>query len=455
MVLDNLATYLSLDAIKDVLGAVEFVHGDVRCPEDLARLGRKSFERVYHLAGSFANQLSVEHPLVDVRSNLDGTRHVLDFAREVGCGLFVYGSTSSSYGDAPVPTDEDAPMRPQTPYARTKLEGELCTQASGLSSVVFRLFNVYGPGDPPGRYRNAIPNMMRELDRDGRLRIFGREATRDFTYVDDVVRVLVDADRAVGQSVNVGTGVETPLLELAHRVLHLFESTGGSHRAPAAAGVGPGDAPVRIDRSARAALRVSARHADRAWSPRDGEVAPRRGLRRARSIMKLPEAILFVGAHCDDIELFAGGLLARACFSGARVGTLVFSHHAGVVDDEGAARARAEMCENLAWLQAESGAPVTDHTSRLLPACRGRFEAERAANLLRHGGAPRRVQFRRDPQRARHEPRITSRWPRRRPASSRRTRRSGAASFPTTTSADSRRRYSSRSRSASSPPRSG
>ena len=95
--------------------------------------------------------------------------------------------------------------------------------------------------------------------------------------------------------------------------------------------------------------------------------------------MTLPERILFVGAHCDDVELFAGGLLARACFGGRRVGVLVFSDHRGVLDLETAARARGELTENLAWLRSESGADLRDHSGEMLPACRGAFQSERGA----------------------------------------------------------------------------
>lgn len=95
--------------------------------------------------------------------------------------------------------------------------------------------------------------------------------------------------------------------------------------------------------------------------------------------MNLPDRILFVGAHCDDVELFAGGLLAQACFTHRRVGVLVFSDHRGVIDDAAAARARNELSENLAWLRAESGAMVQDHSQRMLPACRGAFQSERDA----------------------------------------------------------------------------
>jgi LmbE family N-acetylglucosaminyl deacetylase len=94
--------------------------------------------------------------------------------------------------------------------------------------------------------------------------------------------------------------------------------------------------------------------------------------------VKLPERILFVGAHCDDIELCAGGLLARACFAGSRVGVLVFSDHRGVIDETTAQQARGEFADNIAWLRTESGNDVRDHSGEMLPACRGAFEAERA-----------------------------------------------------------------------------
>jgi len=95
--------------------------------------------------------------------------------------------------------------------------------------------------------------------------------------------------------------------------------------------------------------------------------------------VNLPARILFVGAHCDDIELFAGGLLARACFSGRSVGVLVFSDHRGVVDGAVAERARGELRDNLDWISTESGTRVSDHSAAMLPACRGAFEAERGA----------------------------------------------------------------------------
>lgn len=225
VVADNLAMHHSLALLGDAAARVRFCHCDVRAPEDVERLPPGPYDRVYHLAASFANARSIEHPELDLRTNVEGTRHVLAFARRAGCGLFVYTGSSSSYGEGPLPLQEGAPITPSTPYALSKRLGEGLVAGAGLPYAVFRLFNVYGPGDPPGAYRNAIPNMMASLVRPGGcIEVLGADATRDFTYVDDVGAVLAEAQRAEGELVNVGTGVETPVLELARRILRLFDA---------------------------------------------------------------------------------------------------------------------------------------------------------------------------------------------------------------------------------------
>lgn len=93
--------------------------------------------------------------------------------------------------------------------------------------------------------------------------------------------------------------------------------------------------------------------------------------------MKLPESILFVGAHCDDIELFAGGLLSSACRLGRRVGVLSFSDHRGVMAEVDAAESRREAKDNLAWLAQRTGADITDHSGAMLPACQGELQRRR------------------------------------------------------------------------------
>jgi LmbE family N-acetylglucosaminyl deacetylase len=91
----------------------------------------------------------------------------------------------------------------------------------------------------------------------------------------------------------------------------------------------------------------------------------------------LPGRVLFVGAHCDDVELVAGGLLFACCASKKKVGVVVFSDHRGVVDDATAARARDELAANLGWLSQVTGANPVDHTAQMLRACSGEFESRR------------------------------------------------------------------------------
>lgn len=93
--------------------------------------------------------------------------------------------------------------------------------------------------------------------------------------------------------------------------------------------------------------------------------------------MKLPRRLLFVGAHCDDVELLAGGLLARACEERLEVGVLALSDHRGVLPDALAAQSREEMRANLAWLAKETGTEIVDHSASMLGACDGSFAARR------------------------------------------------------------------------------
>lgn len=225
-VLDNLSATGSWRLLGAVERAIETHHGDVRIEDDLARLPARAWDRVYHLAASFANARSIAHPLLDEATNVLGTLHVLRHARERGCGLFVYTGSSSSYGDVTPPFLEDGAMAPGTPYARTKLAGEDLVRRSGLPSTVFRLFNVYGPGDVPGPWRNAIPKMIAALhETAGRITLFGEDATRDFTYVDDVVRVLADAPRMAGRTVNVATGTATSVRSVAETLARLMDTS--------------------------------------------------------------------------------------------------------------------------------------------------------------------------------------------------------------------------------------
>jgi len=226
VVADNLSANGSWHLLGRPAERIERVHADIRIADDLARIPGGAWDRVYHLAASFANARSVAYPELDETTNVLGTENVLAHARARGCGLFVYAGSSSSYGDVAAPFREDGPLEPGTPYAHTKLAGEARVRGSGLPHAILRLFNVFGPGDVPDPWRNAIPNMIAALHgAEGRITLFGEGATRDFTFVDDVVRALGQADRALGETINVATGVETPVRALAETIARLADAS--------------------------------------------------------------------------------------------------------------------------------------------------------------------------------------------------------------------------------------
>ncbi len=217
---------------------VRFIHGSVLDPEVLRAAFSERPDYVFHLAALFANQNSVDHPERDLQVNGLGTLRVLEFAQLAGVRRFIYASSGCSvYGSkAPLPLTEDfVSLDLDTPYQITKLLGELyCNYFSNyykMPIVRTRFFNVYGPGEIPGRYRNVIPNFLYWATRKEALPITGTgEETRDFTYVGDVVQGLLAAgisEAAVGEAVNLASGREVSVAMLATLVNGITDNSAG------------------------------------------------------------------------------------------------------------------------------------------------------------------------------------------------------------------------------------
>ena len=215
-----------------------FLEGSILDRELLGRAFAKKPSTVFHLAAFFANQNSVDHPETDLHVNGLGTLRVLERARAAGVERLVYASSGCSvYGSqAPLPLQEDfVSLNLDTPYQVTKLLGELyCNFFRNyyeLPVVRARLFNVYGPGEVPGRYRNVIPNFIYWARHGQALPITGSgEETRDFTYVADIIGGLLRGGvlpQAVGEAMNLASGVETRIIDLAHQVNALTGNRAG------------------------------------------------------------------------------------------------------------------------------------------------------------------------------------------------------------------------------------
>lgn len=204
----------------------EWIEGSVASEADLERCLDPTPDYVLHLAALFANQNSVDHPVEDLTVNGLGTLNVLRKSAERGVEKVLYTSSSCVYGHKELMREDDPDLHPHSPYAITKLLGEqycrFWADHYGLDVVMVRLFNCYGPHEYPGRYRNVVPNFL-DLAMAGRpLPITGTgQETRDFTYVSDTIEGMLGAlftATRPGEVLNIGSGRETRIVDLAHAV---------------------------------------------------------------------------------------------------------------------------------------------------------------------------------------------------------------------------------------------
>jgi len=243
-VLDNFSTG-SLEVLAAVEDEIELVRGDVRNPETCRRACRGT-DTLFHMAAIPSVPSSVADPSLSHDVTLTGTLNLLLAARDQGVRRFVFSSSASVYGDAEqVPTAEDQPLRPQSPYASAKASGELyCRnfwELYGLETAVLRYFNVFGPRQSPfSGYAAAIPRFVHAALTEARPLIYGDGLqTRDFVYVGDVVEANVRAalsGEAVGRTFNVGSGRGISLLDLLHELDRLAGRSLAPEFRPARAG---------------------------------------------------------------------------------------------------------------------------------------------------------------------------------------------------------------------------
>jgi UDP-glucose 4-epimerase len=179
-------------------------------------------EVVLHLAAQADVRHSVANPSFDAQVNVAGTVSVLEGAREVGARRVVTASTAAVYGDPQeLPTTEDAPIAPLSPYGTSKAAAEWYLaqyrRLYGMSTLALRMANIYGPRqDPLGEA--GVVSIYCGLAADGsRATVFGNgRQTRDYVFVADVVKAwLAAATSDVTGALNISTGVETSVLEVA------------------------------------------------------------------------------------------------------------------------------------------------------------------------------------------------------------------------------------------------
>lgn len=225
-VLDNFATGTVENLGRDA--GLQIVKGDVAFEPRLAELVRDA-DYVFHLAAQVGNIKSIEQAGSDAATNVLGTVRLLEACHGVAVRKLVYSSSSAIFGEAEkVPIDESHPVNPASFYALSKLTGEryarLAAPLWGVPAVCLRYFNVYGEPMAPNEYSGVIWTFFDRLRRRLPLTIYGDGSqVRDFVFVGDVVGAnLLAAEKAnAGAVYNVGTGVETRILDLARTMVEL------------------------------------------------------------------------------------------------------------------------------------------------------------------------------------------------------------------------------------------
>lgn len=227
-------------------------------------------EVVFHLAAQVDVRVSVERPAHDASVNVIGTVAVLEAARVVGAQVVFSSTGGAIYGECDGPAPESAERRPLAPYGVSKLAGEEYLAAYNrlyeTSNVSLRYGNVYGPRQDPHGEAGVVAIFLGALAHGQAPRIFGDGLqTRDYTYAGDVARASLAAAGHAGGVFNVGTGLETSVVEL----YELCRTVSGSPLEAV-------EAPARLGELQRSVLDVSLAERELGWR---AEVPLEEGLR--------------------------------------------------------------------------------------------------------------------------------------------------------------------------------
>jgi UDP-glucose 4-epimerase len=213
---DNLSTG-KRENLEDIIDRVDFRHADL-CDLAAVREACKGIDFILHEAALPSVPRSVADPISAHESNVTGTLNLLVAARDAGVKRIVFAGSSSAYGDQPtLPKHEGMMPNPISPYAASKVACEMYLQCFyrcyGLETVTIRYFNVFGPRqDANSQYSGVLAKFITMMLKSERPTIFGDgEQSRDFTYIDNVVKgnmlaCFAPAEQVCGKVFNVATG---------------------------------------------------------------------------------------------------------------------------------------------------------------------------------------------------------------------------------------------------------
>jgi UDP-glucose 4-epimerase len=242
-VLDDLSTGRRVNLDGAVAAGAELIEADVTDAAAVSGLiEARRPEVIYHLAAQIDVRVSVSDPVLDMRVNVGGTINLLEAARRAAVGRIVFASTGGAiYGEGDwrdPPLDETAECLPDAQYGQSKYAAEgylsLYHRLYDLSTTSLRLGNVYGPRQDPLGEAGVVAIFCGALLDARTPRVFGDgHQTRDYVYVGDIVDAMLVAarSRATG-TFNIGTGIETSVLELGRMIGEACSRPFGPEMAP-------------------------------------------------------------------------------------------------------------------------------------------------------------------------------------------------------------------------------
>ena len=226
-VLDNLQTgkIENIQFLLDKYDNLEFIYGDISDLE-MCKKAVQNIDVITHQAALCSVPISIDNPLLNNQSNVNGFINILISAKDAGIKRVVYASSSAVYGDdTTLPKIEQKIGKTLSPYAVGKHIDELYaytfTRCYGMECIGLRYFNIFGPRqDPNGPYAAVISKFI-SIMKESKQPVINGDGTfsRDFTYVDNVVQANIlglttDNTESFGEVFNIGTGKETTILEL-------------------------------------------------------------------------------------------------------------------------------------------------------------------------------------------------------------------------------------------------
>jgi NAD dependent epimerase/dehydratase len=215
-----------LEALPDdVKAKIRVVWGDIKEAEAVEKAAQNA-RVIFHLAALVGIPYSYQQPQDVVMTNVIGTLNILKYARDNAVEKVVVTSTSEVYGTARyVPIDEDHPLQGQSPYSASKIGADKIAEsfyrAYDLPVAICRPFNTYGPRQS---MRAVIPTIITQALYRNEIRLGDTSPTRDFTFVEDTVAGFIsiaESPRAVGEAINIGSGFEISIADLAAKVCQL------------------------------------------------------------------------------------------------------------------------------------------------------------------------------------------------------------------------------------------